>query len=373
MTPTSVGLVLVGGHNGTTGTGVTVECDAVEIGNSDEAAAAILRSEALAATRGLRLKSIGVTWSEDVDAEASKLLKTLSDSGFDNIVPVALPAATEALARGLADALGYPTTAVCAIEPDTVITMIVRGAESAGGAVHTAFNHAIYSDECLISWLSMVFTRADWQPDALVVVGSAGDFGEVCQRLHDALSVPVYSPAEAELALAKGAALASTTVRSAEFVPPEPYRGAGRHRRAEPRPARRSVRPGRRAAVLPLAMLVGGSVSLVASVSMAVSMQLNAVRHLQPVPTAASETVPAVVVSAPAEVPAVPAPEAIEPPQIEQPVAPAPTEELPADATPLDRAPEVVDAAPTEVEPSQTEQSPTELPADEVPPVEPGA
>ena len=218
MTPTSVGLVLVEGNDGD---GPTVERGAFEIQNSVDTTAAILCSEALAVSRGLRLKSIGVTWSEDVDAEASILMQTLSDSGFDNIVPVAMSEATEALALGIADALGYRTTAVCAIEPDTVITLIVHNMDTADGAVHTAFNHAIYSDESLISWLSTVFTRADWQPEALVVVGSAGDFGEVIERLQDALSVPVFSPAEAELALARGAALASAA--TAEFFLPEPY------------------------------------------------------------------------------------------------------------------------------------------------------
>ena len=68
MTPSSIGLVLVEGNDVD---GFTMDHDAVEIMNSDDATAAVLRSEALAATRGLRLKSIGLTWSDDADAEAS--------------------------------------------------------------------------------------------------------------------------------------------------------------------------------------------------------------------------------------------------------------------------------------------------------------
>ena len=74
---------------------------------SEQAAAAVLRTEAFAADRGHRVHSIGVTWSDDADTEASLLLKSLSDSGFDNIVPVRLSEATDALARGIAEVTGY--------------------------------------------------------------------------------------------------------------------------------------------------------------------------------------------------------------------------------------------------------------------------
>src|SRR5258708_5279217 len=172
----------------------------------EKAAAAVLRSEAVAATRGHRLHSIGVTWSDDAGTEASLLLKSLSDSGFDNVVAVRLPDATEALARGIAEVIGYGTTAVCVLEPDTVIALIVH---LRNGEVQTSVNHRILTEEDLIRWLSTVFTRADWQPEALVVVGSGGD-DEFMPILEEALSVPVFAPAEAGLALARGAALAST-------------------------------------------------------------------------------------------------------------------------------------------------------------------
>ncbi|WP_370062671.1 hypothetical protein [Mycobacterium sp. MAA66] len=347
MTPTSVGMVLVEGNDAD---GVTVERDAFEVLNSEDATAAVLRSESLAATRGLRLKSIGVTWSEDAGREASMLMRILSESGFDNIVPVALPEATEALARGIADALGFRTTAVCTIEPDRVITLIVHSMDTADGAVHTAFNCAIDSDESLISWLSTVFTRADWQPEALAVVGSAGDFAEVLPLLQDALSVPVFSPDEAELALARGAAMASA--QTAEFALPEPYHfghvlgsgywgddrrvlgleSSGRHAR--------HVRPKKwSGSTLPLAMLVTGSVAFVVSVSAAVSMQFIPDRHIRTVPAAAAVPV----------VQQVPAP----PPIVVPPVAPALV---------------VVTPEPSEAPSPAVEQAPT---VDQMPPAAP--
>jgi hypothetical protein len=101
----------------------------------------------------------------------------------------------------------------CVIEPEAVIALIVHTRE---GAVQTAVNHAIDSEECLIGWLSAVFSRADWRPEALVVVGSGNDLEALMPRLEDVLSVPVFAPAEAELALARGAALASA--HNTEFL-----------------------------------------------------------------------------------------------------------------------------------------------------------
>jgi hypothetical protein len=132
VTPSAVGLVLVEGQDAD---GDTMDRDAFEVGfrgrtsavrTSQQAAAAVRRSEAIAATRGHRLHSIGVTWSDDANTEASLLLKSLTDSGFDNVVPVRLPEATEALARGIAEVIGYGTTAVCVLEPETVIALIVH-------------------------------------------------------------------------------------------------------------------------------------------------------------------------------------------------------------------------------------------------------
>jgi hypothetical protein len=212
MTPTTAGLVLVEGQDAD---GATIDKDEFAVpdrglvsavNTSEKAAAAVLRSEAIAAVRGHRLQSIGVTWSEDADTEASLLLESLSESGFENVVAVRLPEATESLARGIAGVIGYKITAVCVIEPDAVVVLVV---DTAGGAVQTAVNHAVTTDEDLARWLSSIFPRADWQPEALVLVGSASDPDPITSHLEDVLSVPVFVPAEAQLALARGAAMAS--------------------------------------------------------------------------------------------------------------------------------------------------------------------
>ncbi len=267
VTPSAVGLVLVEGQDAD---GATMDRDAFDVGfrgrssaarTSEQAAAAVLRSEAIAATRGHRLHSIGVTWSDDADTEASLLLKSLTDSGFDNVVPVRLPEATEALARGIAEVIGYGTTAVCVLEPETVIALIVHLRD---GAVQTSLNRRIVTEEDLVRWLSTVFTRADWQPEALVMVGSGGD-DELMPILEDALSVPVFAPAEAPLALARGAALASAQNVDFAFTD-EPQDSEERRPLAHRR--RQLGQTG------PLALLVAGVLTFTVSASVAVSLQL---------------------------------------------------------------------------------------------------
>jgi hypothetical protein len=357
VTPSAVGLVLVEGQDAD---GATMDRDAFEIRHrrssalqtSEQAAAAVLRTEAMAVARGHRLHSIGVTWSDDADAEASLLLKSLTDSGFDNVVPVRLPEATEALAWGIAEVIGHETTAVCVIEPETVITLIVHARD---GAVQTAVNQTINSEERLIRWLSAVFTRADWQPEALVVVGSGGDLEALMPRLEDALAVPVFAPAEAELALARGAALASA--HNTEFGYAADVHGIG-ERRAQHRVRWPMAQTG------PLALLVAGVLTFVVSLSVAISLQLTPKKDT-PTPEArpaanTSPEIPAAITHLP---PVSPRPVAIPAPVAETPLAPPP------------EAPPVEVAAPPVEVPVETPVSVPEAPAvvsDAPPPVDLG-
>ena len=334
VTPSAVGLVLVEGQDAD---GVTVDRDAFEVGfrgrssaerTSEQAAAAVLRSEAIAATRGHRLHSIGVTWSDDANTEASLLLKSLTDSGFDNVVPVRLPEATEALARGIAEVVGHGTTAVCVLEPETVIALIVHLRD---GAVQTSVNRRIVTEEDLIRWLSTVFTRADWQPEALVMVGSGGD-DELMPILEDALSVPVFAPAEAQLALARGAALASAQNVDVAFADDTHHVTDKADRFEERRPVASRRRQFGQAG--PLALLVAGVLTFTISASVAVSLQLAPKRDL-----ATSEPRPAAKISteAPAAVTHLQAPVAIPP-------APVVEALQPAEASPVEIAPSPVDS-----------------------------
>jgi hypothetical protein len=371
VTPSAVGLVLVEGQDAD---GATMDRDAFEVRcrgratalqTSEQAAAAVLRSEAIAATHGHRLHSIGVTWSDDADAEASLLLKSLSDSGFENVVPVRLPVATEALARGIAEVIGYGTTAVCVLEPDTVIALIVHLRD---GAVKTSVNHRILTEEDLIRWLSTVFTRADWQPEALVVVGSGGD-DELMPILEEALSVPVFAPAEAGLALARGAALAST--QNVDFAFTDDARVFD-----EPRaPGRRRRQLGQAG---PLALLVAGVLTFTVSASVAVSMQLAPKKDAgTSEPRPAAKTSPetpaaATYVAPPVAIPSTPIVEVLPPPPPEAPPVYSETPvgipdapEAATDAPPVDGVPPEAPPAPPPAD------APPLLPEQLTPPVAP--
>jgi hypothetical protein len=381
VTPSAVGLVLVEGQDAD---GATMDRDGFEVPSrrrpsaqqtSEQAAAAVLRTEAIAAGRGHRLHSIGVTWSDDADTEAALLLRSLSESGFDNVVPVRLPEAIEALAWGIAEVIGHETTAVCVIEPETVIVLIVHTRE---GAVQTALNHAIDSEERLIQWLSGVFTRADWQPEALVVVGSGGGLEALMPRLEDVLSVPVFAPAEAELALARGAALASAN--NTEFAFADDLRGMRERRSGDRR--RPLARTG------PLAMLVAGVLTFVVSLSVAISLQLTpkndsdtpearpAANTSPETPAAATHAPPPVAVPAPvAETPLAP-PEAppveVAPPPVEVPdETPVSVPEAPAvvsDSPPVDLAVPVAPAPLDPAMPAPPAAPPPPLPVQVAPP-----
>jgi hypothetical protein len=348
VTPSAVGLVLVEDPDGD---GAARDAESFEVRthglgerSSERAAEAVRRTEALAADRGSRVHSIGVTWSDDADAEASMLLRSLSDSGFDNIVAVRQSEATDALARGLADVMGYATLAVCVVEPDHLLALVVAADE---GAVQTAVNHSVVTEEDLVGWLSTVFTRADWQPEALVLVGSAEDLDALVPVLGDALSVPVFSPAEAQLALARGAALACTTTADLDLWPEEHISAA---------PAQRPR--DRLARTAPAALLIGGVVVFVASVSAALGLQFAPHRPAAPVK-------PAAEVSAP--LPAAPPP--VAPPAPPEPTAAAPAEPAPVTDTPVD-TPAPVDTAPPAGDPPPADAPPVDAQTVDAPPVD---
>jgi hypothetical protein len=210
MTATSVGWVLVDGREADD---ATLDHDAFDIhsgggvnsANTFQHAAAARGAQAIATASGHQVHSIGVTWSDDVDTEATLLLQSLTASGFDNVVAVRLPRATQAWARGIGRVNGYEQTAVCIIEPAAVTVLIV---DTGDGALPIAVTHTRDSAAGLIQWLTAVFDRNRRQPDGLFLVGARSDLDAITGALDEALPMPVFASSEAQLALARGAALA---------------------------------------------------------------------------------------------------------------------------------------------------------------------
>ena len=324
VTPSGVSVVVVDGpaHRGATTDGFAVRIS--------QAVGAVRRAEQLVADRGRRLHSIGVTWSDEAQPEAAQLLEELSDAGWASVFEVRLPEATEALARDIAALTGYPATAVCVIEPGQLIALVVQAAE---GAVQTAVNHTAVTEDDLIGWLGAVFARADRAPGALVLVGSAEDLDGLAPVLQDALAVPVFAPAEAALALARGAAVAC--VQTAE--PQWPTHHGTRTPAAAPSRVRRS------GAATPAAMLAGGMVAFVASASAALTLQFTPGEDTARAASGTSAQVPAALTRpVPPLRPPVTSPVADPAPAV---VAPAPVDVVEQAASISEPAP-IADAAP---------------------------
>ena len=108
LTSTSVGWVLVEGRDAD---GTTLDHDDFDVPpangvqavhTSEQASAAVLDAQSAAAGYDQRLHVVGVTWSDEAAAESALLLESLTDAGFDNVVPIRFHEACEMLARAIA-------------------------------------------------------------------------------------------------------------------------------------------------------------------------------------------------------------------------------------------------------------------------------
>jgi hypothetical protein len=196
MTSADVRWVLV---EGTTAEGATICRDAADFDTLDDIIAAIGDD---------RLHAIGVTWAREVEAAASALLDALADRGLDNVITVSEQEAADSLAAGIADHGGYCDVAVCIVEPDDALVALV----DADGV--TTERVAPTADEMLAQ-----LDRAHSHPEAIFVLGSADDLDSIADAFHGA-AVPVVTAAEADLALARGAALASARAVNTLDAPP---------------------------------------------------------------------------------------------------------------------------------------------------------
>ena len=299
MTAATAGLVLVEGRDAD---GVTIDDVTFDMrADSGEAIAqAVIRIEAAAANDGHRARAIGVTWTAEADAEAAVLLKELAGAGFDDVTPVRMPQATEALARELAAVVGFETTAVCLIEPDAVFALTIN---TAVGSIQTAANPVIADQEELVDWLGVVFATATRRPEALVVVGSP-HLDVALPALQDALDVAVFTPTEVTQPLARGAALVSARRRGDGHRverTEQPARPGGRGS------ARRTWRERLRTA--PVAVLAGAAASVVGVLAVGLGFLMFPETEPPPAPphpaTVNSEWAPVVPPSAlPAQTPA---------------------------------------------------------------------
>ena len=196
-------------------------------------------------------------WSDEAAAEAALLLESLTDAGFDNVVPIRLHDACEMLARAIAPVVGYDQAAVCVLDGESTIVVMV---DDDGGEPQTAIKQLSGGPDHLVHWLTTLFDRSSWQPSGIVIVGADHELDALSARLEAAVPVPVITQPGAELALARGAALASA--QSTEFTDAEMLETVNSWRQDHEASRQRSYAGA-------LTMLGAGAVTFVASLSLA--------------------------------------------------------------------------------------------------------
>jgi hypothetical protein len=195
MTSTDVRWVLV---EGTTGEGATIHRDSIDFDTLDDVIDAVGDN---------RLHAVGVTWTNEAETEASIVLEALAARDLENVIAISELEAADALATGIAYRAGYNDVAVCLIEPDAAVVAMVNSEGVTVDRIARPLDRADVVE--LPSSVIALFDMDDWQPEAIFVVGSADDLDLVMSSLEGATASPVISAAEADLALARGAALAS--------------------------------------------------------------------------------------------------------------------------------------------------------------------
>jgi hypothetical protein len=213
MAPTAVRMVLVEGENAD---GATVEQDNFDLtvdGSAtltapEQVIAAILGTREGAAAAGCQLLSTGVTWTNQ--AEGTALRDALADRKIENVMLLSAFLAAAALAHSVGNATGYDHTALLFVEPDTATLAVVNTADGSIDDVRRVLLPDD-DDEAVAALVEMASGAEELhaQPDGLFVVGSGVDIPMIKPPLEAATSLAVSTPEEPDMALARGAALAS--------------------------------------------------------------------------------------------------------------------------------------------------------------------
>jgi hypothetical protein len=208
MTPTTVRMVLVEGENGD---GTTVDHEVFEAESSppERVVAAIAGTRESAADGGHRLVTTGVAWRDH--RHAAELRRALTTHGIDDVVLVSESHAAAALAQAAGAAVGYARTALMFLDRDTVTLSVV---ETADGAVVKVQSRDLQTGDAVAQLGAMLADLEDLDapPQGVFVVGSGVSLTAIKSRLESATSLPVRTPAEPGLALARGAALAAASM-----------------------------------------------------------------------------------------------------------------------------------------------------------------
>ncbi|MHA7661692.1 DUF7159 family protein [Mycolicibacterium sp. HS_4_1] len=209
MTPTTVRMALVEGEKAD---GEIVDHDIFETQTADGSAtpveqvvSAILGTRESAEEGGHHLKSVGVAWS-DHDA-AAQLRDALDAAGVKDVMMVSELHAAGSLAQAAGQAVGYSSTGLLFVDRDTATMSVV----DPDGAISKVLSRSLHSTDAMavLGEMAAAVSGAEAPPQGMFVVGSGVDVTAVQAHLAELLDIPVNAPGDADLALARGAALAS--------------------------------------------------------------------------------------------------------------------------------------------------------------------
>jgi hypothetical protein len=250
VTSTAVRWVLV---EGVTGDGDAVDRGALDIVDGVEFDAEALLTVLLDANEAVienGVHAVGVTWTPAGEEIAGPIVEALQERGVQNAISVSETEAAEALASGIADIAGYESVAVCVFEPGYTLVAVVN----ADGVSAEPQN---LPDDVELAASVIALDLNDRQLDAIFVVGSA-DLDPVVSSMDTVAAAPVISAAEADMAMSRGAAVASAmAVNSMDVGSPT---------------ALMKLRGMSRTTVL-ASVLVAAGVTLVISLSVALGLQ----------------------------------------------------------------------------------------------------
>lgn len=338
LTSSAVRWVLVEGDEGEPVDRGVFDGDAVRAMTADA-----IVDELLAGSVGDRVvRAVGVTFAAASEATARALVGALTARGFDGVTAVAELAAVDALACGIADVAELDGVVVCVVDDDGAVVAVL---DAGGVTVERVAGRAgdpRFADALRTRWANDVC-----QPEVVFVLGT-GNLESLANDLEQGSPAPVSTAVDADLAMARGAALAS-----AEFVEPADV------------VSKRVALQGNSRVMTLTSVLVAASVTLVVSASVAVGLQLGSGSEPEPVqrpvtdaaqqnvpevkppapplPTAAPRSIAAL--TPPAEVPAAP-PAAVESVVMAAPPAPEVLPEPPAYVPPAPEVPAYVPPAP---------------------------
>jgi hypothetical protein len=235
MAPETVRMVLV---EGVGAGGVTVDQDDLDVTGSGAAAAdrviaAILGTRESAAEGGYHLLASGVTWTDQVEAAA--LRDALAAHKIENVMLVSAFIAAAALAQAVGSATNCARTALLFVEPTNATLAVVDSSD--GSIVDVHRQRLPEGDDAALAQLTAMVSGAESmkaRPDGVFLVGSGVDIPAIKPTLEAATSLSVTAPEEPEMALARGAALASANAQlgapstvAMRYVGPGPLAASG--------------------------------------------------------------------------------------------------------------------------------------------------